>query len=61
MNSNIGICYMKISQPGTAIQYFDSALESNPIFIKARVNWAKCHVKVNDHENAMKDFEEIKK
>jgi len=52
---------MKISQPGTAIQYFDSALESNPIFIKARVNWAKCHVKVNDHENAMKDFEEIKK
>lgn len=61
LNSNVGICHMKILQFQEAIQYFDNSLAENPLFVKARVNRAVCYFKVGDHKNAMNDFEEIKK
>ncbi len=61
LNSNIGICLMRLKRYEEAITYCTMAIDLNPKFIKAQINRAECNYQVKKFEPCLADYEDLLK
>ena len=61
LNSNIGICFMRLKQYKEAITSFNIAIGHNPNFVKAQVNRAECNYQLKNYEACITDYDDLMK
>jgi valyl-tRNA synthetase len=61
LNSNIGICLMRLEKYQDSVLFFDNALAQNPNFVKAQVNRAECNYQMQKYEECLNDYEDLLK
>lgn len=61
LNSNIGICLMRLKKYKEAINSLNSALAQNPNFVKAQVNRAECNYQIKNYDACISEYDDLMK